>query len=202
MNYRRLLLGAAFVAAVMVAPTAAEAQASPCDNWFMAADLRCQFYPELDTEGQAAVAATAADLAAIPSEAAEPTQAEGGPLPELPPDEPMPAPLTGILDDIGAPEPPAVFQAVNNYTGFLPDGTEARVWTGASGVDPTLGEAMTLILTGDTSEVISRKLVTAPSNDGPLVVTGVVDSSTLALTAANGRTFRYTINGDHIVPFP
>jgi hypothetical protein len=206
-NSRRThLIGGAVTACalgigLLFAPSAG-ADPSPCANWFMAADLRCSFYEDLDAEGQAAVAATAADLAAIPSEPAPPTEAEGGSPPDFPPDDPQPPPVTGILDDIGAPEPPAIFQAVNNYTGYLPDGREARVWSGASGSDPTLGEVMTLILSSDSDNVISRKLVTAPSNDGPLVITTTVDSSTLLLAAADGRTFRYEIDGDHIVPGP
>ena len=166
----------------------------------MASDLRCSFYFDLGPEDQAEVAATATELAAIPSQPAPPTEAEGG-VPDIPPDDPEPAPITGILDDVGAPEPPAVFRAVNNYTGYLPDGREVRVWTGASGADPTLGEAMTLILTPDGNEIVSRKLVTAPTNDGPLAITGTTaDATTVLLASTNGKAFRYEINGDHITP--
>jgi hypothetical protein len=200
------ITAAAFVATMMAGASASPAQAlvsPPCANPFMVSDLRCAFYSQLDTDEQAAVAATAADLDTITSLPATPDEESGGPVPvDLPLDLPQPLPTTGISGDIGAPVPTHLFQAQNNYTGILPDGTEARVWAGASGIDSTVGEVYVLIMTSDGSSELSTKLITAPSRNGALSVTSTVDSGTLLLTASDNKVFRYPINGDHIVPTP
>jgi hypothetical protein len=169
----------------------------------MLSDLRCGFYSQLDASDQAAVAATAADLDSTPSLPMSPDEESGGPVPlDLPLDIPQPLPVTGISDDTAAPESPQVFVAENNYTGYLPDGTEARVWAGASAIDPSIGEVFVLIMTSDSNSVLSTKLLTAPSRNGTLRVTSTIDSGTLLLTASDNHLFRYPIDGDHMFATP
>src|SRR4051794_25347072 len=176
-----MLAGAMVLLAGAAAPGEADALVSPpCTNAFMLSDLRCGFYSQLDASDQAAVAATAADLDSTPSLPMSPDEESGGPVPlDLPLDIPQPLPVTGISDDPAAPESPQVFVAENNYTGYLPDGTEARVWAGASAIDPSIGEVFVLIMTSDSNSVLSTKLLTAPSRNGSLRVTSTIDSGTL-----------------------
>jgi hypothetical protein len=198
------LAGAMVLLTGAAAPGEAGALVSPpCANAFMLSDLRCGFYSQLDASDQAAVAATAADLDSTPSLPMPPDEESGGPVPlDLPLDIPQPLPVTGISDDTAAPESPQVFLAENNYTGYLPDGTEARVWAGASAIDPSIGEVFVLIMTSDSNSVLSTKLLTAPSRDGTLRVTSTIDSGTLLLTASDNKLFRYPINGDHMFATP